>query len=122
MPRPVHFEIPTDDPERAVAFYRNVFGWKIEKWEGPLEYWNVTTGAAPEPGINGGILRRQHPNQPCVNTIEIPNVDESVATVLQNGGKVALPKMAIPGVGWCAYCLDLDGHVFGLMQIDPAAR
>ncbi len=29
MPRVVHFEIPADDPERAIEFYRQVFGWKI---------------------------------------------------------------------------------------------
>ncbi|MGZ7136310.1 MAG: VOC family protein, partial [Methanobacterium sp.] len=38
MPRVVHFEIPADDPERAIEFYKNVFGWKIDKWEGPFDY------------------------------------------------------------------------------------
>ena len=31
MSRVVHFEIPADDPERAVEFYKKVFGWKIDK-------------------------------------------------------------------------------------------
>ena len=121
MPRPVHFEIPVENPERAIAFYQNVLGWKIEKWEGPMEYWNVTTGEG-QPGINGGIMRKRHPQQPCVNTMEVANVDETVATVEKNGGQVAVPKMPIPGVGWLAYCKDLDGHIFGVMQIDPAAK
>ncbi|MBZ5581978.1 MAG: VOC family protein [Acidobacteriia bacterium] len=121
MPRPVHFEIPVDNPERAAAFYRNVFGWKIEKWEGPIEYWNVTTGEAG-PGINGGIMRRQHPQQPCVNTIGVDSLEETVATVEKNGGQIAVPKMAIPGVGWLAYCKDLDGHIFGVLQPDSSAR
>ena len=34
MPRPVHFDITADDPERAVAFYEKVFGWKLTHWEG----------------------------------------------------------------------------------------
>ena len=38
MARVVHFELPADDPERAIAFYEQAFGWKFEKWEGPLEY------------------------------------------------------------------------------------
>jgi len=42
--RIVHFEIPADDPQRAAAFYKKAFGWKIEKWPGPMEYWMVTTG------------------------------------------------------------------------------
>ncbi len=31
MSRVVHFEIPTDNPERAAGFYREVFGWQIQK-------------------------------------------------------------------------------------------
>ena len=53
MPRVVHFEIHADDPQRAANFYQNVFGWQINKWEGPEDYWLVTTGADNEPGING---------------------------------------------------------------------
>ncbi len=41
MSRVVHFEIPADDPARAVKFYEKVFGWKFQKWEGPMEYWLV---------------------------------------------------------------------------------
>jgi hypothetical protein len=39
----------------------------------------VTTGPDSEPGINGGILPRQYPDQPCVNTITVANLEESVA-------------------------------------------
>lgn len=122
MPRPVHFEIPAENPERAVAFYQDVFAWKIQKWEGPMPYWLVTTGDDKEPGINGGILQRQSPDQPCVNTIGVANVDESVAAVERHGGQCVLPKMAVPGVGWLAYCKDTEGNMFGLMQPDPEAR
>ena len=31
MSRVVHFEMGVDDPERAVAFYETVFGWKTNK-------------------------------------------------------------------------------------------
>jgi predicted enzyme related to lactoylglutathione lyase len=48
-------------------------------------------------------------------------VDETLETVEKNGGTIALPKMAIPGVGWLAYCKDTDGNMFGIMQPDPAA-
>jgi len=43
MPRVVHFEIPATDPERAAAFYKKTFGWKFEKWPGPMDYWMVNT-------------------------------------------------------------------------------
>ena len=38
MPRVVHFEIRADNPERAVKFYSEIFGWEIQKWDGPVEY------------------------------------------------------------------------------------
>ncbi|MGZ7109599.1 MAG: VOC family protein, partial [Methanobacterium sp.] len=30
MSKVIHFEIPAEDPERAIKFYEDVFGWKIE--------------------------------------------------------------------------------------------
>src|SRR5439155_19682712 len=56
MPRPAHFEIPAENPERAIAFYKDVFGWTFQKWDGPMPYWMITTGPDTEPGINGGLL------------------------------------------------------------------
>ena len=35
MPRPIHFEIHADDPQRAIAFYTGVFGWTVN--QGPPE-------------------------------------------------------------------------------------
>jgi hypothetical protein len=58
MPRVVHFELTADDPVRASEFYTNVFGWQIQKWDGPEDYWLVTTGGRETPGIDGGIMRR----------------------------------------------------------------
>ena len=52
MKRIVHFDISADDPERAIKFYTNVFGWSIQKWDGPMDYWLVTTGPKDEPGID----------------------------------------------------------------------
>jgi len=117
MPRVVHFEINADNVERAVRFYTDVFGWKAEKWEGPVEYWLVTTGEG-EPGIDGGIGERQGPPEATVNTIDVGSVDDYVARVVAHGGTVIVPKMAIPGVGWLAYCKDTEGNTFGLMRSD----
>ena len=121
MPRPIHFEIPAENPERAMEFYSNVFGWKFNKWSGPMDYWVISTGQPGEPGIDGGLMPRRDPNQPCVNTVGIANIDESLRTVAAQGGTCVVPKMAVPGVGWLAYCKDTEGHIFGIMQMDAAA-
>jgi uncharacterized protein len=122
MPRPTHFEIPAENPDRAIAFYSNLFGWKFTKWDGPVEYWLISTGDPKEPGIDGGLMPRRDPAQPCVNTVNVANLDETLATVEKTGGQCVVPKMPVPGVGWLAYCKDTEGHIFGVMQPDPSAH
>jgi len=122
MPRVVHFEIHADDPERAVKFYQDVFGWEIVKWEGPQDYWLITTGPDDDPGINGGLMKRSDPSASTWNTVEVPSVDEFTAKVVESGGKVVMPKTAIPGVGYQAYCQDTEGNVFGLHETDESAQ
>jgi predicted enzyme related to lactoylglutathione lyase len=122
MSRVIHFEIPTDDPERAATFYRKAFGWKIEKWPGPMDYWMVTTGAEGEPGINGGLMRKHAPTVATTNTIGVESVDSAVTAVQGAGGKLIMPKTAIPTVGYFAYCQDPEGNLFGVMQADKNAK
>lgn len=122
MLRMVHFEINADDPERAVKFYQKTFGWEIKKWNGPVDYWLVTTGPNDQPGINGGIMKRMNPQATTYNTVDVPSVDQLTKKIVENGGKVIVPKMAVPGVGWMAYCADTEGNVFGIMQEDPKAK
>lgn len=127
MPRVVHFEIHAGEPERAVGFYQKLFGWNFQKWDGPMEYWMVITGSDDQPGINGGLLRRQGEIDgqaviAYVCTVDVADVDASLQTALDNGAQVALPKMGIPGVGWLVYCKDTEGNIFGMMQNDPNAK
>jgi predicted enzyme related to lactoylglutathione lyase len=120
MPRPVHFEIPADDPARAAAFYGDVFGWQFTKWDGPMEYWLIGTGEG-SPGIDGGMMKRRGPAESVVNTIDVPSVDDYTSKVESKGGTVVVPKMAVPGIGYMAYCTDPEGNMFGIMQSDPGA-
>ena len=122
MGRVVHFEIPAGDTKRAVAFYGKAFGWKFEKWPGPMEYWLVSTGDAAAPGINGGLLPSGSTVKSTTNTIQVDSVDAAVASVKSAGGKQLSPKNAIPGVGYFAYCEDTEGNVFGVMQNDANAK
>jgi predicted enzyme related to lactoylglutathione lyase len=115
MPRVIHFEIPAEDPVRAVEFYQKVFDWKIQKWEGPVDYWLVKTGQEDEPGIDGAIKERVE-NEGTHNTIDVPFIDEFVQKIEEAGGKVLMPKTEIPGIGYHAYCQDTEGNIFGLME------
>ena len=119
MHRIVHFDIPADKPARAKKFYEKVFSWKIKKWNGPMEYWMVTTGKGP--GINGGLAKRQR-GQTVMNTISVPSVDDYAKKIKKSGGKITMPKAAIPGVGWFATFQDTEGNMLGIMQNDRKAK
>jgi hypothetical protein len=121
MSRVIHFEIPAADPERASKFYQKLFGWKIEKWPGPMEYWMVTTGADGVPGINGGLMKNTNVKT-TTNTIGVESVDAAIQAAAGAGGKLVMPKTPIPGVGYFAYCEDTEGNLFGVMQADTNAK
>lgn len=122
MPRPIHFEIHANDPQRAIAFYTGVFGWTVNQYD-DQQYWLVSTGPTDEPGIDGAILPRMGarpaPGAPVVgmvNTMQVADLDASLAKAIGLGGVLALDKMAIPGVGTVAYVLDSEANVIGMLQ------
>jgi predicted enzyme related to lactoylglutathione lyase len=125
MNRPVHFEIHATDPEAMAKFYSAVFGWNVRHMP-EFNYWMFDTGAGD--GINGGMVKRmgEKPAGDCpvsafVCSLGVASVDNALAAALENGATVALPKMAIPGVGYQAYIKDPDGNILGLHQPDPNA-
>jgi predicted enzyme related to lactoylglutathione lyase len=132
MARVVHFEIQADDVERAMAFYAAVFGWEFQDYGaamGGAAYWGVVTGPADEPGINGGLLPRPapaegpgHGTNAYVCTVGVDDYDAVERVILEHGGQVALPKMALPGLAWQGYYLDPEGNTFGVHQPDANAR
>ena len=122
MPRVVHFEICADQIERAAEFYQKVFGWEIKKWDGPEEYWMVKTGEKTQPGISGGMMKRQENLPSVINIIDVDSVDDFAEKITDNGGKIIVPKTAIFGVGWFAYFADTEGNISGIIQPDSKAR
>jgi len=118
----VHFEIPADDVEKLRKFYSNLFGWKIEKMPGPMEYFGIQTvpvndeGMPVRPGVNGGMMKRQNPDHKPVNYVAVESVDEYVKKIEALGGRVIVPKMEVPGIGWWASALDPEGNQFAIIQ------
>jgi hypothetical protein len=121
MARVVHFDISAENVERAIRFYEDIFSWKFTKWEGPMDYWLISTGPQDEPGIDGGLSHRDGQQTGVTNTIEVDSIDRTLEKVQKSGGKIIQPKGAIPGVGYFAQCSDTEGTVFGIMESDEAA-
>jgi hypothetical protein len=131
MGRVIHFEIHVDDMERAKKFYGQVFGWLFQDWGAVagVPYWGAMTGDEKEPGINGALMERQSA-PPEVNqglnayvcTIGVEDYNAAEAKIIENGGRVAMPKTALTGMAWQGYYFDTEGNIFGLHQPDVNAK
>ncbi|HEX9034048.1 MAG TPA: VOC family protein [Streptosporangiaceae bacterium] len=120
MSKIVHFEIPADDPQRAVEFYREVLGWEVSQF-GAEPYWLVRAGAEEEPGADGALLGRDALHQSPVVIAGVDSIDDALGRVAQSGGEVVQGKLPIPGMGWSAYVRDTEGNTIGFFQQDPGA-
>ena len=135
--RVIHFEVHAVDPEKMAKFYTDVFGWEIKEWKmspGILpenRYWFILTApeGSKELGMNGGMVIRKgaapkggEPVSSYVCTLSVENVDEYIKKIEMAGGRNVVPKMAIPGMAWLAYCTDPEGNIFGIFQEDSTAK
>ena len=55
-------------------------------------------------------MRNKDPAPRTSNSIGASSVDEYATKVESHGGKVVVPKMSIPNVGYLAYCQDTGGQ------------
>jgi uncharacterized protein len=122
MDKIVHFEIPFDDKKRAMAFYSEVFGWKLTDMA-EMSYVMAETVAIDdkqtpkEPGaINGGLFQRPKEAPHPVIYAGVASVDQALKKVQAAGGKVVTPRTPIPGMGAFARVSDPEGNVIGLFE------
>ena len=121
MNQVVHFEIPVDNTEVAKEFY-SIFGWELIDMP-EMDYVGVRTTPVNEnrmpknPGaINGGMMKRSEKVKSTVIAIQVDSVDAYIEKVISKGGKLEMPKMEIPGMGYYAYISDPEGNILGLWQ------
>lgn len=115
MPKVVHFEIPVEDPQRAINFYEKVFGWEIDKWGGPFNYWLIKTGENYEMGIDGAIKPRQ-PGEVVMDIISVDSYEDAAFKIEKEGGKMLTEKMTIPGIGYNGTFQDPEGNILGILE------
>jgi predicted enzyme related to lactoylglutathione lyase len=65
---------------------------------------------------------RQGQSPGTINTIAVKSLDQTIKKIEQRGGKICVPKMAIPKVGSLAYAEDPAGNVFGIIEPNTEAK
>lgn len=121
--RVVHFEIPFDEPQRARAFYGQVFQWDVTPWGEDPGYLMVSTGPTPEEGpteagfINGGLIdRAASVGRTPVVVIDVEDIDATLARIEAQGGRPLREKEPVGEMGFAAYFEDSEGNVVGLWE------
>jgi uncharacterized protein len=122
MPTIVHFDVASEDPERAKKFYASLFGWKFDLV--PEFQYNLieTANLDGTPGVRGGLGKRMDSSQHITNYFGVKSIDAAMKQVADLGGKVISPKMPVPGMGYLANCIDTEGNAFGLWEESTAAK
>ena len=119
----VHFEIPAEDVEKLKEFYEKLFDWKfVNPPMTKMEYWLIQTvptdaeGMTQEPGINGGMYKKETPIQKPTNWISVEDIDVYTKRLEELGGWVIVDKTLIQGVGWTTIGADPEGNQVALLQ------
>lgn len=115
MGKVIGFEINSQEPEKAVKFYSDVFGWKIS--EPHWDYWEVTAKSTEEEkSINGGISKgpSDYPHGTRIQ-IEVDSIDNTIAKAKNLGAMVVRDKMEFDEF-YLAYLIDPTGIGFGLIE------
>jgi uncharacterized protein len=112
----VHVELSTSDPEKAKAFYGQLFSWKMEDMEmGPgMTY----TMVSPGEGTGGGIMQQLMPGAPSawLAYAKVDDVKAATAKAQSLGAQVMKDVSEVPGMGWFSIILDPTGAALGLWQ------
>jgi predicted enzyme related to lactoylglutathione lyase len=124
----VHFEMPAEDRTRMAKFYSKAFGWQTQMLGPEMgDYVVVTTtesddGGPKHPGaINGGFFLKKDdwPSQSPSVVIAVDDIDKSMKTVKEAGGKILGDPMDIPGVGKYVSFVDTEGNRVSMLRPLP---
>ena len=118
----IHFEIPFDDKEKAMKFYKEVFGWEFQDIP-EMNYVIAQTGETDpktfmlkKPGmINGGMYKRdENSAKSPVLVIDVPNIDEHLEKIKSHGGTIFREKTQVGDMGFYAQVKDTEGNIIGV--------
>lgn len=108
-----HIDIPADDIPRAIAFYRELFGWDIKEYPG---YEGYPMWTAPNTISGGGISPRDHVLTTPRSYVEVDSIDDALAKAVELGGAVVTPKQEISPTSWWASFTDSEGNQLALYE------
>ena len=116
------FEIPTQDFERAKAFYEEIFDYEMPVMDMPNIRMGILLHDREKGGIGGAIIKGEWQKPSSDGTVVYLNGGNDLSVVLARvpgaGGKVVAEKTAIEqDMGYFAVFRDSEGNTLGLFSL-----
>lgn len=119
----VWVELHVADPEAALGFYRELFGWRWQEMEAPgMTYRVISTAEGDlEDASFGGAAELQGEGMApsWVPYFAVADADRTAEAVQGNGGSVLMPAADVPDVGRIAWFADPFGAPFAVLKPEP---
>jgi predicted enzyme related to lactoylglutathione lyase len=106
-----YLELPAQDIPSIRAFYSSLFGWTFEDY-GPT--YTAFSGSGTDGGFNADPAER---TAAPLAVIESQNLEATLQSILDAGGKITLPIFGFPG-GRRFHFTDPAGNELAIMQRD----
>jgi uncharacterized protein len=110
----VHFEIGGPDDGPLLRFYGELFGWRLTRVPGGVNYTLVDTQSGG--GVNGGIGKSGTGEPWASFYVEVDDLQTVLEKAESLGAKTVLPVTEIPGMRAFAMFDDPDGLLVGLVK------
>ena len=113
---PCWVDLYTSDPDRAIAFYGDLFGWTAER--AGEEYGGYINFSKDGQLVGGGMKNDGVSGAPDAWSVYLATDDAAATTELAaaNGGQVLLPAMDVMELGSMAIVSDVGGATIGMWQ------
>jgi predicted enzyme related to lactoylglutathione lyase len=114
-------ELATTDPEAALNFYTELFGWSKGAAHdmGELVYHIVTLDGKDVGGVYKARDNSTPPN--WLSYVRVADASKAANAVKAAGGRVLNGPMEVPGGSWIVQVLDPQGGAIALVESAPAA-
>ncbi|MBD1209685.1 MAG: VOC family protein [Ignavibacteria bacterium] len=114
----VYFEIPVNDIDRAIKFYKAVFNFDFDKESIDNNEMALFPFAEENSGISGALAKGEiykPTKEGVVIYFKTENIDETLKLATSNGGQILYPKTD-NGIGLVAEFQDTEGNRIALFQ------
>ena len=112
----VHVELNTTDREKAKAFYRGLFDWKLEDTDVGAGEMYTMIGVGE--GTGGGMMKQMIPgaSSAWLPYVDVADIHAATKNAKSLGAKVMKDVTPVMEMGWLSIIVDPTGAMLGLWK------